>query len=247
MHKFFIEESQIKEDIIEIIGKDVKHIKDVLRLRIDEEIMVSSNNVNYLCQIREMTKEKIIVEILSKAMGENESKIEIILYQGLSKGNKMDFILQKGTEIGVKEFYPVSTHRSVVKINEIKKEQNKLERWNLITEEAAKQSKRDYIPKVKNILTFQDMIDLLKDEENIIVPYESEEGFTIGAGLKDIIGDKIHLIIGPEGGFEDSEIEKLKEIGAKIVTLGPRILRTETAGLVASTIILYELGSLGVI
>lgn len=247
MHKFFVDESQIEEMNIKIINKDVKHIKDVLRLKLNSNIIISSNNINYLCEIMHIEKHEIISRIISKYEGISEPKIEIILYQGLSKGSKMDLILQKGTEVGVKDFYPVATYRSIVKINELKKEQGKLYRWNLITEEAAKQSKRDYIPKVNGILNFDDMIRLLETEENIIVPYENEDGLTIGQGLKQVSGNKIHLIIGPEGGFEEVEIEKLRGIGAKIVTLGNRILRTETAGFVASTIILYELGNLGVI
>lgn len=247
MHKFFVDKDQINLTEIEIIGKDVKHIRDVLRLKLHDKIIISSNNINYSCEIIEINKNRINNKIISKTEGINEPKIEIILYQGLSKGSKMDFILQKGTEIGVKHFYPIATYRSVVKINEQKKEQNKLDRWNQITEEAAKQCKRDYIPKVDNILSFDDMIKLLDGQDNIIVPYESEEGLSLGKGLENITGNKIHLIIGPEGGFEQSEIEKLKGIGGKIVTLGQRILRTETAGFVASTIILYQLGNLGVI
>lgn len=247
MHKFFVEENQVQDGFISILDKDVKHIKDVLRLRVNNNIIVSTNNINYNCEIDSINKDRILCKIISKSPGISEPKTEVILYQGLSKGSKMDFILQKCTEIGIKDFYPVATYRSIVKINELKKEEGKLQRWNLITEEAAKQCKRDYIPKVKNVLTFDKMIQLLEKEANIIVPYENEDGLTIGNALQFIKGEKIHLIIGPEGGFEEEEIQKLKQIGAKIVTLGNRILRTETAGLVASTIILYELGNLGVI
>ena len=247
MHRFFILKDQINDDEITILGSDVKHIKDVLRLRVNDIIEISCSGVNYICAIKEILKDKVITNINSKKEGNSESKVEVVLFQGLSKGNKMELIFQKGTEIGVKEFYPVSTYRSVVKINDIKKEQNKVVRWNSIVEEAAKQSKRDYIPKVQGILTFDEMIDILKNENNIIVPYEDEVVCTIRDGLSDIKEGKINVIIGPEGGFEPKEIERLKEIGSKIVTLGPRILRTETAGLVTATIILYEVGDLGVI
>ncbi len=159
----------------------------------------------------------------------------------------MDEIIQKGTEVGIKEFYPVATHRSIVKIKDIKKEESKVERWNSIADEAAKQSKRDFLPKVQNVISFDEMIILLKDEKNIIVPYEDEKANAIKSKLQAIDDGNIHIIIGPEGGFEPYEIEKLKSIGAEIVTLGPRILRTETAGIVAATIVLYELGDLGVI
>lgn len=247
MHKFFVESHQVDDEYIEILGQDVKHIGNVLRLRPEEKIEICCEGINYYCEIKDILKDKIITKILSKKPGESEAPIEIVLYQGLAKGNKMDLILQKGTEIGIKEFYVVSTDRSIVKINDKKKENSRIERLQAITEEAAKQSKRDYIPKVNGILSFKEMLGMISKEDNIIVPYEDENHRSIGHVLKNINGKKIHLIIGPEGGFETEEIQSLKEIGANIVTLGPRILRTETAGLVASTIILYELGDLGVI
>ena len=247
MHRFFVNKEQIINDKIEILGLDVKHIKDVLRLKIGEKIEISSEGMTYISEIESLSKEKIATNILDKFKGSNEPPIDLILYQGLAKGSKMDLIIQKGTEVGVSKFYPLAASRSIVKIKDIKKEQSKVERWKGIVDGAAKQSKRDMIPQVENIIAFDEMIDLLKDEENIIVPYEDEKANTIKKDLQEIKAGKIHLIIGPEGGFEPSEIQKLKDIGAKIVTLGPRILRTETAGIVAASIILYELGDLGVI
>lgn len=247
MHRFFIDKDQIIENEIVILGSDVKHMRDVIRLRKDEEIEIACSGITYLCTIKDILKDKIITTIIDSRIGVNESTVEVVLFQGLSKGNKMELIFQKGTEVGIKEFYPVATHRSVVKIKEIKKEQSKVERWQLIVDEASKQSKRDYIPEVKGVISFDDMIEILKGEDNIIVPYEDEVVHTIKEGLLDVKSSKINVVIGPEGGFEISEIQKLKEIGSKIVTLGPRILRTETAGLVTATIILYEVGNLGVI
>ena len=247
MHRFFINKEQISDTNIEITGTDVKHIKDVLRLRTKDIIEVSCEGTNYTVKIKEIMKDKVLTDILSSEKGNSESIVDICLFQGLSKGNKMEVIFQKGTEVGVKEFYPVATHRSVVKIKELKKEQSKVERWNAITEEAAKQSKRDIIPKVRDILSFKDMIELLKDEDHIIVPYENEENLSIGESIRDLKQGKINIVIGPEGGFETEEIDALKSIGARIVTLGPRILRTETAGLVTATIVLYEAGNMGVI
>jgi 16S rRNA (uracil1498-N3)-methyltransferase len=247
MHRFFVDESQIIDNKIYIKGNDVKHIKDVLRLRINDEIEVSCNGTTYTCKIEESSKENVVVGIVQSVIGKNESPIEIALFQGLSKGNKMELILQKGTEIGIKHFYAVATHRSVVKIKDLKKEQSKVERWQSIVEEASKQSKRDLIPKVHGIISFEEMVHILKDEANIIVPYEDEKVITIKEGLEHIKEGRINIIIGPEGGFEPFEIENLKAINSKVVTLGPRILRTETAGLVASTIVLYEAGNLGVI
>ncbi|NLL81540.1 MAG: 16S rRNA (uracil(1498)-N(3))-methyltransferase [Tissierellia bacterium] len=247
MHRFFVDKNQIEDGKIIILNNDVRHIRDVLRLKLGEDIEVSCEEIAYICVIEQILKNKVITKIRDKQIGNHESKVEISLFQGLAKGNKMEMIFQKATEIGVKSFYPVATHRSVVKINDIKKEQNKLDRWNSIVEEAAKQSKRDLIPKVYGIINFSEMINILKNETNIIVPYEEERVATIKEELLKIKEGRINIIIGPEGGFEESEISILKSIGGKIVTLGPRILRTETAGLVTATIVLYELGDLGVI
>lgn len=247
MHKFFVDKSQIDGEDIYIEGQDVKHIRDVLRLKPGQEIIVSSDGYNYLANLRELGKTRISLDIRSKEKGESESQVEIVLYQALAKGSKMDLIIQKNTEIGVKEFVGVMTHRTLVKIKDVKKEKNKIDRWNMIAEEAAKQSKRDFIPSLARIETFDQMVDSLRGEVNIIVPYEDEEGLSLGQALKPLEGSRVNLVIGPEGGFEEEEIQRLKELGAQVVSLGKRILRTETAGFVASTIILYELGGLGVI
>lgn len=247
MNRFFISSEQIKDDKIIIIGSDVKHIKDVLRLKHGEKIEIACEGTTYIGEILELEKREINLKIISSYKGENEASTEVILYQGLAKGSKMDFILQKCTELGVSEFYPLETNRAVVKIKNEKKANSKVDRWQEIVDQAAKQSKRDMIPVVNEILSFAQMIKLLDNEGNIVVPYEDEKQQSIKTTLKDIKNKKIHLIIGPEGGFEDTEIEMLKEMGANIVTLGPRILRTETAGLVASTMIFYELGDLGVV
>ena len=168
MHRFFVDKDQINNDIIEINSTDVRHIKDVLRLKPKEKIEICADGITYICEIESILKDKIINKIIENNKGTNEAPIDIILYQGLAKGSKMDLIIQKCTEIGVKEFFPLATYRSVVKINDIKKEQSKVARWNAIADEAAKQSKRDILPKVQNIISFDEMINLLKDEENII-------------------------------------------------------------------------------
>lgn len=247
MYRFFIDFKQIEGNTIKIFGKDVKHIKDVLRLRPKDKIEVVCEGYVYLTEIIDINSNYVITDIVNGYLGENEPPIDIILYQGIAKGDKMDFIIQKGTEIGIKEFYPIMTNRTVVKIKDKKKEENRLKRWRGIAEEAAKQSKRDILPIVRNIMNFNEMIDLLKYKKNIIVPYEMEKTQDLNGVFKNIEKEEIHLIIGPEGGFEELEIRSLSEIGGQIITLGPRILRTETAGIVVSSIALYELGDLGVI
>ncbi len=247
MHRFFVDLKQIEGNTIKILGKDVKHIKDVLRLRPKDKIEVACEGYVYLSEIIDINSNYVITNIVNGYLGENEPPIDIILHQGIAKGDKMDFIIQKGTEIGIKEFYPIMTNRTVVKIKDKKKEENRLKRWRGIAEEAAKQSKRDILPIVRNIMNFNEMIDLLKYKKNIIVPYEMEKTQDLNGVFKNIEKEEIHLIIGPEGGFEEHEIRSLSEIGGQIITLGPRILRTETAGIVVSSIALYELGDLGVI
>lgn len=246
MNRFFVDKDQIIGDRIEILGKDVKHIKDVLRLKNKDKIEIISDNKTYICEIEEISPDIVKASILNSFEGKNEPPIDIILYQAIAKGDKMDFIIQKSTEIGVKEIYPILTNRTIVKIKDKKREQKKVERWETIAEEAAKQSKRDTIPLVNNIISYNEMIDILKGEENVIIPYEMEKTNTLKETLKDTKDGKIHIIIGPEGGFEEEEIEMIKKIGGKPVSLGPRILRTETAGLVVIAITLYELGDLGV-
>ena len=193
-----------------------------------------------------MDKKEAIVKIIKKLEINNESNIEIHLFQGLPKSSKMDLIVQKATELGVKEITPIITERVIVK-NEIG-EFKKIDRYMRIALEACKQSKRSIIPDIKTPLEFDGLLTKLKEMDLILVPYENEEGYGIKNVIKDITEKdikKIGIIIGPEGGFEESEINILKELGAYIITLGPRILRTETAGFVCISLIMYELGDLG--
>lgn len=250
MHRFFTDKENINENRIIIKGKDFNHIKNVLRMARGEKLEISSHEDIYLGEIENFSEDAVVINILEKEESSKSESIEISLFQALAKGSKMDLIIQKGTEIGVTNFYGVLTHRTIVKINDEKKEKNRLKRWSSIAEEAAKQSKRSKVPKVKEIMTFKNMINFLGDQNTIIVPYEDEENISIGQVLKELKKThekNINLIIGPEGGFEEKEIEEIKRIGGRVVTLGDKILRTETAGFVASTIILYELSGLGVI
>ncbi len=248
MHKFFIGEDQIEDGRLYIEGQDKKHIVGPLRLDEGSEILVSSAGINYLCQIEKIENDRVYSTILKEEKGSSESDINISLYQGLAKGSKLDLIIQKATEIGVKEFVIVEMDRSISRVKNEKWKKKRLERYNKIAEEAAKQSKRDYIPKLVDIISSEEMVERLKSSgSEILVPYEDEDKM----GMKDILagieGSDISIVVGPEGGISKREIDLLKEIGARTLSLGPRILRTETAGLVAATIVLYELGDLGVI
>ncbi|NSB16848.1 16S rRNA (uracil(1498)-N(3))-methyltransferase [Clostridium beijerinckii] len=251
MHKFFTEPHNISETEGKILGDDVKHIYKVLRLSEGEEVVLNNcEGIEYLGEIETITKSEVIVKIIKRLDINNESKVKVHLFQGLPKGQKMDLIVQKGTELGVSEFIPVTTARVDVKL---KGEFKKLDRLNRIALEACKQSKRSVIPQVKEVIDFNEAINELKKMDLIIVPYENAEDFGIKTLVRKLERDNVDLdninnvgiLIGPEGGFEESEIDTLKEQGAYIVTLGNRILRTETAGFTATALIQYELGDLG--
>lgn len=250
MHKFFISPENIQDNYGKIIGDDVKHIYKVLRLTEGEKIVLNNcEGLEYLGEISSVSKTEVYVKILEKLEINNESNIEIYLFQGLPKAQKMDLIVQKGTELGIKEVIPLITNRVDVKL---KGEFKKIDRLNRIAQEAAKQSKRTIIPKVQEPISFENALGKLKGMDKVLVPYENAENYGIKNFIKEMedrnIKDqikKIAIIVGPEGGFEESEIEKLKEEGAYIVTLGNRILRTETAGFVATSLVQYELGDLG--
>lgn len=245
MQKFFVEENQIKENKIYIQGTDVKHIADVLRLEKKEKIQVCNKNTmeNYIAQIEEIKKEEIITTIVGKIELEVESNVEIHLYQGLPKADKMELIIQKTTELGIHTIIPVDMIRCVAKLEE-KDQKKKIERWQKISLAAAKQSKRDVIPEIENKLKLKDVINRVKEYDVFIVAYEEEENKTLKQALKELQHKdryKIGILIGPEGGIDSKEIEFLKENSAIIVTLGKRILRTETAPIAMVSNILYEL------
>lgn len=245
MHHFFVTPEQVKEKTIYIEGSDVNHMKNVLRMKIGEELQISDgNNKKYRCKIESMTEEEICAEILEELHADNELPSKIYLFQGLPKSDKMELIVQKAVELGVYEVIPVSTKRAVVKLD-AKKAAKKVERWNSIAEGGAKQSGRNVIPNVKEVMTFKEAVQYAKELDVILVPYELAEGMeetkNIISGIEK--GQSVGIFIGPEGGFETAEVEYAIENGAKAITLGKRILRTETAGLTTLSILMYHLES----
>lgn len=249
MQRFFVEENQInmQEKNIQIIGEDVNHIKNVLRCKIGEHIEICSKQSNkaYLCEISNM-EENIEAIILEELENNKESNLHINIVQGLPKSDKMELIIQKGTELGVKEFTPLVLKRCIVKIDS-KDEEKKIVRWQKQAEVAAKQCGRDIIPKVNNIYNINTILELLKEYDLVLVAYENEKINTLKNELKKVKNKnaKIALIIGPEGGLEEAEVIKLEGNGAKVITLGNRILRTETVAMAVTSILMYELGDLG--
>ena len=247
MDRFFTPKSNInlEQNTCVIEGEDVKHISRVLRCRENDKLEVCDmDNNEYICEIKEINKDNILLDIIEKVNIKRESNLKVKLYQGMPKGTKMELILQKLTEIGVDEIVLVQAKRSVTKIDN-KKEDKKIERWERIIYEAAKQSKRAKIPKLTGVLTFKEALADMQNNDLNICPYENERTISIKEAIKDSSANTIGIFVGPEGGFEEEEIEKIQEIDGKVVSLGPRILRTETASVVASSIVLYELSDLG--
>ena len=247
MDRFFTPKSNInlEQSTCIIEGEDVKHISRVLRCKENDKLEVCDmDNNEYICEIREINKDNILLDIIEKVNIKRESSLKVKLYQGMPKGTKMELILQKLTEIGVDEIVLVQTKRSVTKIDN-KKEDKKIERWERIIYEAAKQSKRGKIPTLRGVLSFKEALKDMENNDLNLCPYENERTISIKECLKDVNASTIGIFVGPEGGFEEDEIEKIQDMDGKVVSLGPRILRTETASVVASSIVLYELSDLG--
>ena len=247
MPKFFIKNNQIENNNICIIGEDVKHIEKVLRLNINDEINVcnTEKQENYKTKIMAMDKDKIICKIEDIIRSVAESNVEITVFQGLPKSEKMELIIQKCVELGAKGIVPVEMERSIVKYTE-KDKLKKIERWQKISESAAKQCGRDYVPQINNIININLVSNLIDKYDTLLVAYENEQNNTLKgelAKLKNL--DKKNLrvgvLIGPEGGLSQEEIDILMEKGSKIITLGKRILRTETVAMIMTGIIMYEL------
>ncbi len=240
MPRFFVDENNINDHIITLDGENANHIAAVLRCRVGEEITVcDGKGTDYVCEIEEVTKKLVTAKVVDICSCDNEPSVKIKLYQGLPKGDKMELIIQKCIEIGVDSIVPVKTEHTVVKLDG--KEDKKVARWNKIAEAAAKQCGRGKIPVVESVMNFSEAIEDSKKLDRVIIPYEKETKNNLKSFTSDFKGETIGIFIGPEGGFAQSEVEKAVESGATSITLGKRILRTETAGLVASVILLHEL------
>ena len=240
MPKFFFNKNDISRGQVQLFGEDEKHIKTVLRAREGEEItLCDGEGMDYQCRIASLER-GVLLDIISKDVCETEPKTKITLYQGLPKADKMELIIQKCVELGVDRIVAVSTERAIVKLD--KKETKKLERWQKIAEAAAKQSGRGKIPEIgQQVLKFKEAVAEAKELDGAIIPYEREQERGIRAFVQEFKGNSIGVFIGPEGGFADEEIALAQENGITPITLGKRILRTETAGMTTTAILLYEL------
>lgn len=244
MYQFFVDPGAISEKQVVITGKDVNHIKNVLRMKVGEEIAVSNgvDGREYRCGILQMTEDSVICELRFIKEDGVELPSKIYLFQGLPKADKMELIIQKAVELGVYEIIPVATKRAVVKLD-AKKEKSKLARWQAISEAAAKQSKRAVIPQVHPVMSYAEALTYADALDVRLIPYEMAEDMAKTRSLIEEIrpGQSIGIFIGPEGGFAPEEIEQAMAHAAQPITLGKRILRTETAGMTVLSILMYTL------
>lgn len=234
MYRFYVDENQIQNKKIIITGKDVNHIKNVLRMKTGEEIIIcNGQGKDCYCIINRVSDTEIEALVKSVQDTDTELPVKVTLFQGLPKSDKMELIIQKAVELGVYEIVPVMTARCVVNYSDKKKEDKKLLRWQSISESAAKQSQRGIIPEIRPVMSFEDAVKYASNMDLKVIPYENERGMD---GTKDALSrlkncKTAGIFIGPEGGYEISEVELAKEYGILPISLGRRILRTETAGL----------------
>lgn len=234
MYNFFVDKSKRQGDCYFITGADFNHIKNVLRMNVGDTFLVSENGISSLCEIESLEGDTVTARIIEENYNDTNLPVKIYLFQGLPKSDKMELIIQKAVELGAEGITPVEMNRCVVKLDD-KKKKSKTARWQAIAESAAKQSKRNAIPEVADVVTYKKALEMAKKLDLLLVPYESKNGMadTKSALAQMESGMSVGILIGPEGGFEESEVESAFQIGGKVISLGKRILRTETAAITA--------------
>lgn len=243
MYQFFVEDADVSGNMVTITGNDVNHIRNVLRMRQGEQIRISTQSgKNYFCVLSEIGEMAVFAEILSEDTCGTELNNRIYLFQGLPKSDKMELIIQKAVELGVTAVVPVVMKNCVVKLDE-KKAEAKTKRWQQIAESAAKQSKRSRIPEVYKPMRYAQAVSFAEELDVLLLLYENARGM---AATKEAIeaiqsGMSVGVFIGPEGGFAPEEAELARNSGMQLISLGRRILRTETAGLTVLSILMYHL------
>ena len=241
MFNFFVDESMKQGDCYYISGTDFNHIKNVLRMKEGEEFLVSCNGRSDLCVLAELQGDTAVAEITEENYQNTELPIKIYLFEGLPKADKMELIIQKCVELGAHAIVPTEMSRCVVKLDD-KKKKSKVQRWQAIAESGAKQSKRNTVPEVMDVISYKEALSFGKTLDLMLVPYESKNGMKDTTDAFSLIKPnmKVGIMIGPEGGFDEKEIEKAFSIGGKIISLGKRILRTETASILSvGAVMLY--------
>lgn len=241
MYRFFVPEENVRETEIDITGSDVNHIKNVLRMKQGERLVLScGKGVDYECTIQRMEQDKIVLFIEKEQPAVAELPVAITLFQALPKKDKMELVIQKAIELGATSIVPVKAQRCVVKLD-IRKEEKKIERWQAIAESAAKQSGRGIIPAIQRAVSFSEALTQAKEMDTVLIPYELCQNMkeSVAAMYRAAEGKSVGIFIGPEGGFERSEVEQAIEAGAIPISLGKRILRTETAGMATLSMLMF--------
>lgn len=241
MPKFFTARENIYDSELVIDSEDARHIKRVLRLGEGDDITVcDGRGIDYDARIRGFSDNRVICDILNRRRCDTEPAVRVTLYQGLPKASKMDYIIQKTTELGIARIVPVKLSRCVVKLESEAAEQRKTERWQKIALEAAKQCGRGIVPEIAKPMTAAEAIREMAGAELAFVPYECERGARLRDALERVEKPgEIAYMIGPEGGFDITELERIRAAGIQTVTLGRRILRTETAGEAVLAMVMY--------
>ena len=243
MYRFYVSKEQIAADKIYIEGTDVNHIKNVLRLEKGDWIIAcDKEGTDYISRINTLSSEQILLDVEKVQDSDTELPCKIVLFQGIPKKDKMEFIIQKAVELGVSEIVPVAMKRCVVKLDD-KKSDKKAKRWQAIAEAAAKQSGRGIIPKVANPVSIKEAFDIAGSLEYNMIPYELQDGIEESRKIvkESCTKKSVGIFIGPEGGFEKEEVEEAISKGIKPISLGKRILRTETAGMAIVSIMMFEM------
>ena len=243
MYRFFTDRSQIADGLVNITGEDVNHIRNVLRMHRGETVLISCGDEwEYTCEVDSLSEEEVTCRIVDAQLPGKELPSRIFLFQCLPKGDKMETVVQKAVELGAYSVIPVSSRRCIMKLD-AKRAAQKTIRWNKIAESAAKQSKRLIIPEVHEIMTFGEALEYAGDLDVLLMPYEMESGMGETRRILSAIqqGQSVGVLIGPEGGFEEQEAEDARNHGFSTITLGKRILRTETAGMTILSILMYLL------
>ena len=242
MYQFFVDDAQIGREFVTITGEDVNHIQNVLRMKAGEKIRISNQQGrDYYCEISEVTDTFVQADILNEDAASTELPSKIYLFQGIPKGDRMETVIEKAVELGVYEIIPVAMKYCVVKLD-AKKEAAKVARWQKQAEAAAKQSKRSIIPKIHPVMSYKEAVEYAMQCDVRLVPYENERGMQ---GTREALstikaGTSVSVMIGPEGGFAEDEITQVKD-SMQVISLGKRILRTDTAGIAVMSMLMLEL------
>ena len=247
MHRFMVDPGDIRGNTINIVGDDLKHLRQVLRLGEGDIVQLfDGSGMEYEAQLTFVGKMEAHATILESRLSESEPALRLTLYQGLAKAEKMDLIIQKAVELGIYRIVPVMTERTVVQLDDSDRKK-KSERWNRIAKEASKQCRRAFVPQVAQPLTLEMALKEIGQDNKAVLLYENEQKKCLKELMKCYTINKIGVIalfIGPEGGFSKEEVERIIRLGVEVASLGKRILRTETAAISAISIIMYEMGEM---